>query len=135
MEKGISTIIAVILMLIITIALAGTAYVYISGLITARTAQTISSDADCVDGRIVLVVYNQGTHPINNTATEKDLRIYVNGTDQTDDFRDATTGSTTYGITPQGSVVLIGDTVYPSNEKETVLVKTSSNSNTHEVWC
>jgi len=46
--KGVSAIIATILMLVITIGLAGTAYVYISGMLTGKTAKTISLiDGDC----------------------------------------------------------------------------------------
>jgi len=42
MKKSISTVIATLLMLIITIALASVAYVYITGIFTARAAKTIS---------------------------------------------------------------------------------------------
>lgn len=42
MNKGISAIIATILLLLITIALAGTAYMFISGMLQARTAKTVA---------------------------------------------------------------------------------------------
>lgn len=49
--KGISTVIATLLMLLITIALSGLAYMYISGVFTAKTAKTIDIiDAGCRTG-------------------------------------------------------------------------------------
>jgi len=64
--KGVSDIIATILMLIITIGLAGTAYVYISGIMTARTAITLSVQAVTCTGSdpgdsFTVVVLNDGT--------------------------------------------------------------------------
>lgn len=49
--KGISAVIATILMLMITIALAGTAYMYIRGIFTGSVAKAISIiDATCEAG-------------------------------------------------------------------------------------
>jgi flagellin-like protein len=46
--KGISTVVATILMLMITIALAGTAYMYITGVFTSKTGVVLSiSSATC----------------------------------------------------------------------------------------
>lgn len=80
--KGVSAIIATILMLIITIGLAGTAYMYISGVLTTRTAVTLSvSDAVCsgtaAGDTIDVVTVNDGT----NTATAGTITITVNGVD------------------------------------------------------
>jgi flagellin-like protein len=50
-EKGISEIIATILMLMITIGLAGTAFIYISGFLKGTTEKRIALlDVSCVAG-------------------------------------------------------------------------------------
>ena len=60
--KGISTVIATILMLMITIALAGTAYLYISGTFTQQTAVVLEIlDATCSGDPISVTVQNSGT--------------------------------------------------------------------------
>jgi flagellin-like protein len=62
--KGVSAVIATILMLMITIALAGTAYLYITGIFTAKTAVALSIDgtaSTCTANAINIVVKNDGT--------------------------------------------------------------------------
>ena len=61
--KGISAVIATILMLMITIALAGTAYLYITGVFTARTGVVVSVDPSTTCGANVITTYvkNDGT--------------------------------------------------------------------------
>lgn len=60
--KGVSAVIATILMLMITIALAGMAYMYISGVFTARTAVILSiTDAECASNGVTVWVRNDGT--------------------------------------------------------------------------
>lgn len=63
--KGVSAVIATILMLLITIALAGTAYLYITGVFTSRTAVALSIDgisSTCTaGGNLSIVVKNDGT--------------------------------------------------------------------------
>lgn len=62
--KGISTVVATILMLAITIALAGTAYLYISGTFAGQTAVVLSiTDATCTvsPALINVTVSNDGT--------------------------------------------------------------------------
>jgi len=50
--KGVSAVIATILMLMITIALAGMAYMYLTGMFTSRTGKTIDiTDAGCRAGQ------------------------------------------------------------------------------------
>ena len=64
--KGISPVIATLLMLVITIGLAGLAYTYISGVFTARTAVVLAVDATasyCNSTHIVVFVRNDGTSP------------------------------------------------------------------------
>ena len=68
MRKGISTIIATIILVVITIGLVSTAYLYFSGLIGGMTRGTISLvDAYCVDASddIIVIVKNEGTAEIN----------------------------------------------------------------------
>ena len=62
--KGVSAVIATILMLMITIALAGTAYLYITGIFGAKTSVVLSIDgtaSTCSPAAINLVVKNDGT--------------------------------------------------------------------------
>jgi len=75
--KGISAVIATILMLMITIALAGVAYMYISGIFTQSTGVVIQLDAtatSCSGKVITTYVRNTGT-----IATTLDL-IALSGT-------------------------------------------------------
>ena len=75
MSRGISTIIAAILLLIITIGLAGTAYLFITRIFYAQTSKTIQLlDATCTNGVITLVVSNQGT----DTIGDGELTVYIN---------------------------------------------------------
>ena len=74
--KGISGIIATILLVLIAIALVGVAYVFFSGMIGGRTAKPISI-ADS-DGNTV-VVSNDGTEAINSG----EIKIFVNGKEAT----------------------------------------------------
>ena len=134
MKKGISTIIATILLLIITIALTGTAYMFVSGMIGTRISQTISADISCVNGKVVLIVYNQGTDVINNTATTKELKIYINNADKTDFFEEnVVLNDKTYGIVPHGNTVVISSNTYTG--KQSIMLMTSSNSQNGDVFC
>ncbi len=72
--KGISAIIATLLLLVITMGLSVTAYFYINNLITGRTNKVLSVlDASCVNGQIVLVVTNEGT----NSIPASDVKLIV----------------------------------------------------------
>jgi FlaG/FlaF family flagellin (archaellin) len=66
MRKGVSDIIAMLLMLIMTIGLASLAYSYISGVFTSKTAVVLSLDASgssCTpnNGPITVFIRNDGT--------------------------------------------------------------------------
>ncbi|MBI4009628.1 MAG: hypothetical protein HY361_00335 [Candidatus Aenigmarchaeota archaeon] len=64
MKKGISTVIATLLMLVITIALAGFAYTYLSGVVSSRTGVVLDIlDATCAGDDIDITVRNEGTSP------------------------------------------------------------------------
>ena len=73
--KGISTIIATILLLIITISLVGTAYMFISGMLTSKISKPISvMGSSCNASNIItLVVSNDGTDDIR----EREIEIYI----------------------------------------------------------
>jgi flagellin-like protein len=136
MKKGISTIIATILLLIITISLTGTAYMFISGMIGTRISKAISADITCTNGKIRMIVYNQGTDMINNTSTKDDLKIYVNNTDQSDNYlENGVLGKNNFGIVPHGNIVLISNDTYQSGSKQSILIMTSSNSQTGDAFC
>jgi len=68
--KGVSTVIATILMLIITIALAGMAYMYIAGVFTATVQGIEVIDAYCDRGIVTITIRNIGT----NVITSFDVR-------------------------------------------------------------
>ncbi len=76
MKKGISTIIAVILLLIITISLTGTAYLFIIGMLKRQMSKPISIlGASCnATNHITLVISNDGTEAIK----ENEIDIYIN---------------------------------------------------------
>jgi len=68
--KGISEVIALILMLVITIALAGTAYLYISGIFTTQTQAIEVADAFCntstSGGNIIMSIRNLGSSAVTS---------------------------------------------------------------------
>jgi len=71
--KGVSAVIATILMLMITIALAGTAYLYITGIFGAKTAVVLSIDGQsttCNVTYINAVVKNDGTGVASNVLID-----------------------------------------------------------------
>ena len=69
MKKGISSVIATILMLVITIALAGTAYLYISGILTTQSQgiEVVDTFSDSKSS-VTVVIRNMGTEPITSIA-------------------------------------------------------------------
>ena len=126
--KGVSAIIATILLLLITIALAGTAYVYMVGLIGGKTSKTISIlDASCSGTNITLVISNDGTVTIDGDTTDgsSDLKVFVNNVEDTDfNFGDISPHSTGVSSDFTGN-----------SGANTVLVVSSSNSVRQTVYC
>ena len=125
--KGVSAIIATILMLVITIGLAGTAYVYISGMLTGKTSKTISIiDATC-DGATntaQVVISNDGTQ--NILATELD--DYVDTTNTNGCAGTAINSHTT-------AVCTITDAALSANAVHTILITSPTNSGRIQVQC
>ncbi|MEM5790898.1 MAG: archaellin/type IV pilin N-terminal domain-containing protein [Candidatus Aenigmatarchaeota archaeon] len=79
--KGVSTVIATILMLMITIALAGIAYIYISGVMTGTASKQIKVlDVTCTDsgGTAVYYVSIRNLDP-RLTITSGELTFFVDG--------------------------------------------------------
>jgi flagellin-like protein len=73
--KAISTIIATILLLLITVSLAGSAYVFLGGALTGKTSKMISLlDAQCNGTAITIVISNDGT----DTVKSNELKILIN---------------------------------------------------------
>lgn len=95
--KGISEVIATLLMLIITIALAGTAYLYISGFFKSKTAVVLTIDegfSTCNATNITIAIRNDGTD------VARDVRIYL--------------------YAPNGSVIPEGNFQDSSNKLDTI---------------
>ena len=66
--KGISAIIATLLILVITLGLAGLAYTYISRIFTSRTATLSLVDAYCYGDKATVIIRNEGTTPISKDS-------------------------------------------------------------------
>jgi flagellin-like protein len=129
MSKGISAIIATILLLLITIALAGTAYMFVSGMLGSRTTKSITVlSATCADegdgtNEITLVVSNDGTQDIAANG----ITVVVDGA------IDSTLNG--FGaIGPHTSAVDTSDSDYAS-EYHKVIVSGPSNSVEADVYC
>ena len=75
--KGITPIIAIIVLLLITVALAGVAYSYLNSYMTGLTSKSIEvRDSFCVSGdTAIIIVANVGTTPIDVDETEGDILI------------------------------------------------------------
>jgi len=117
------------LMLIITIGLAGTAYVYISGMLTTKMEKTISVlDASCDGTSITLVIANDGTDQIDLDPVTGELAIYVDNV--------ADTGYTAVPVTlPARQTAVITALTAPGTGSTVVLVVSPSNSVRQSVWC
>ncbi len=129
--KGISTIIASILLLVITIGLAGTAYLFISGMLTGSISKTINIlDVSCIpvsstQGKITIILSNDGTMNISDS----ELIVMVDGSVKSSDF-----GFSPDPIMPHSSAVNTSGSSYNSGV-HTVVVASPSNSIRTTVWC
>lgn len=110
--KGVSTVIATILMLIITIALAGMAYMYIAGVFTARTQGIEVVDAYCVEGTVdnaTLVVRNIGTTTIDTDG------ITVSRTAPDQESLEADSATCDWEATPDECIMWDAASLAPGN--------------------
>ena len=67
LKKGISNVVATILLLVITIALTGAAYMLISGILTSKSTILSVLSEMCKDGNITLFVKNEGVKVIKSS--------------------------------------------------------------------
>jgi len=127
MKKGVSAIIATILLLMITIGLAGMAYVFMSGMMTSRTSKVISLlDTSCTDTNITIVISNDGTNPINPSS---DIKVFVDNIQDTSvDFSNAT-------VEPHKSLVITGIDDGVVSGANTILVVSPTNAVHSTVFC
>jgi flagellin-like protein len=81
--KGISAIVATLLLLMITMGLAVTAYFYINNIITGRTSKTLTIlDASCSGTTITLVLANDGTQNV----ADNEIRVVIDSADRSANF-------------------------------------------------
>lgn len=130
MNKGISTIIATIILLVITIGLAGTAYIFISNMLQSHFSKTINLlDVDCnpstpTQAYITIILSNDGTMNI----TDSEILVTVDGSVKSGSFDFGT-------LTPRNTTVATSTDLYLMNKVHTVVVASSSNSVRTDVWC
>lgn len=121
--KGISAIIATVLLLLITIALAGTAYVFITGLISPKVESTIElMSATCTGNSITIVISNLGTQPV---TLEYDADFLVDGTPTACGAADLTISGKDAGVCSITSTAGV----------HTVIILGPANSPTFQTWC
>ena len=120
--KGISTVIATLLMLIITIGLAGLAYTYISGVLTGTASNIIIvPDISCNGAADSITATIKNTDPKSTITT--DFPVLVNGAQAGTLTTDIPVGETKTGSITS-TVPLNPNTVYtikvvgPSNAVE-----------------
>ena len=121
--KGISTIIATILLVVIAIGLASSAYVFLSTFLKNKMAKTISIlGSSCNGTHITLVVSNDGTETIN----PNDIKVYV---------ENQYVGTFGKSIDPQSSEVNSTIPAKKQNAPNHVLLVSPSNQVDVTVWC
>ncbi|MBU5687784.1 MAG: archaellin/type IV pilin N-terminal domain-containing protein [Candidatus Aenigmatarchaeota archaeon] len=127
MKKGISAVIATLLLLVITIGLAMTAYFYINNMVQRSTSKVINIEPGyCSNGVITLVITNLGTETIQNG----DIKYTLNS--GTVNNLNLATGSS-YPIPPRGTAVAtISGAVAGINN---IIILTPSGSIKQQVFC
>ena len=130
--KGISAVIATILLLLITVTLATVEYLYISNIIGFRTEKTFQLlSPSCTNGTISFVVSNQGTKAISNA----DISIIVDNKLNTTNFEEnGVSGDTTYSMNPGQAVALV-DSLNTTSGSHQLRITTSSDSQSVSIFC
>ncbi len=124
-NKGVSAIIATILLLLIAIGLSGTAYIYFSGMVSGRTQKAISiSDAHCNGTHVTMVVSNDGTVDI----ADSDITVLIDNEDVSGDFAFGT-------ISPHDVSTVTSTGSGLSSEQHTLLVVSPANTVRQVVYC
>ncbi|MCK4496605.1 MAG: hypothetical protein KAU24_00295 [Candidatus Aenigmarchaeota archaeon] len=107
MKKGITPIISIIILLLITIALAGVAYTFLMGQLYTRIGGSFDvpvGGAFCTNGLITIQVSNTGTADLHSHPTDTDINDFI--TAQVDGV-DITASLETTAIPPgQGGTIL-----------------------------
>ena len=80
-DEAVSAVIGVILMVAITVAIAATVYVYVSGMIgfESKKAENASVTAQGVDGNIKLILAQQGQNYPTTGYAATDVSIFIDG--------------------------------------------------------
>ncbi len=131
--KGISAIIATILLLLITISLATVAYVYVNNLVGSKTSKSFQLlSPSCGNGKISFVLSSTGTKTITNT----DITIIVDNKLNTTNFEEnGVAGDTVYSVTQNQAIVLVNNNTVPSGSSYQLRISTPSDSQTFSVFC
>ncbi len=131
--KGISAVIATILMLMITIALAGMAYMYISGIYTARTGVVARIDetrTSCVSNIVTVYLRNDGTLLVAaNTITLSGTK--PDGTAMTG----TGTCNATNSINPGATAFKCDTTLTSAQGTGTIRISGTGTSATSTIYC
>jgi len=134
--KGISPIIATILLIVMTVAIAGLMYAWLSGMFSSLTQSTSNqvnqvthtvsfsiSNMYVSNGNIYAVIYNSGNVPINNNTLNIIAQEYYASNSTYDGHTDTCTASLTNG-----------NTVIPSGQQATLLLSCSGPVNIVDDW-
>ncbi|MEM5777000.1 MAG: archaellin/type IV pilin N-terminal domain-containing protein [Candidatus Aenigmatarchaeota archaeon] len=124
MKKGISAVIATLLLLVITIGLAMTAYFYINNMVQRSTAKVINVEPGyCIGQTITIVLTNVGTENIN----KNEIKIVLNNN------QNPTFTFNPEDIPPRGtSIVTISGASAGMNN---LLIITPSGSHRQQIFC
>jgi len=133
--KGVSAVIATILMLMITIALAGLAYLYISGIFTAKTGIVIEFDetaTSCTGTTVTVYVRNTGTIPV---TTDKIALSGTNSTGSAFTLGGNCDNSSTVTLAAGGGALKCGNTGTGGRGTNTIIASGPSNTARGTVYC
>ena len=134
--KGISPIIATILLIVMTVAIAGLMYAWLSGMFSSLTGATSNQVAQATQvtnfnvpqiyisgGKISAIIYNGGNVPIDNNALKIIVQEYYASNATYDGNADSCTAS-----------VVSGNSPIPSNQQATLLLSCSGSVNIVNDW-
>jgi flagellin-like protein len=112
--KGITPIISIIVLLLITVSLAGAAYIFLSNYMTGYTGQAIQASGVCVGGTVAYVtVTNMGTQAIDLGSAECTQAVPIPDGQQSGDCGDITVvrtdGGSMYGAYFEETSILAGE--------------------------
>jgi len=106
MKKGISTIIATIILVVITIGLLATAYLYFAGIVTVGAVVAVGSGS-CNGSHITLSLRNDGTSNLDLEAGD----ISIDGTTLVSDDYVGTSPACLAALSPQATGTCLIDSM------------------------